>query len=857
MNIINKLTLRHLKENKGRTVVTTLGICVSVAMITAVFVALASFLNLFGEIELLTSGNYQARLSASQQQITELKNDERISKVGMYINDETSFLITDRKNDRVGIGEIRIGDEAYISQVLTVDYDGTIPTNENEIAIEQKLLDRNELDLKVGDKIKLSEGIRYITVDNEECPVYGSSYSKDEHFKSFGEKEYTITAILHDNPATRFTSIIRGMSEAEKSGEVEATIELAKINHKSLDVIKDIINKCNFEEYYIDTDYLNMYFAIDENNELMISIISLVAVILVIIMVASVVLIYNAFAMSISERIRYLGMLASVGATKKQKKLSVYFESFILGLVGIPLGMLGGIAGIGITLKALGKKIISTGMIMGVTDNNMQMRIVVPVWVVIGIVLISAFTIFISSYIPSRKASKITPIDALSQRNEIKIKPKKLRSSRLIRLIFGYEGELANKNLKRNGRKAKVITASIALSIILFLCCNYFCSVFTQSVNVEGDVPYQVQAIVDYEEREKLKEKLDEMSSIDNYYCVDNGYATIDSDVEIKYNITDAKYLTSKYSRLFDGKAMLFLNTLDDEDFNELCRANGIDSKDYYGDEYKVLLLNNVTKREGGAKVFTDKIIGCNVDDLFASDNYKITIGALIDFDEKQIPCRLNPQNTISLYEPISQHIRFNQNAINAVDQDGEKYGYSYMLGIETSKHSEVTEELNEYFSTESFNSYYVADAVDSMQTMNTVGFIIQVLVYGFIALILLITVFNIINTISTGVAMRKKEFAMLKSVGTTPKGFNKMIMLESAFYGIKALIFAIPISAGLSYAMYKAMHPTGMIAFEFNLPLYLCVIAAVMVIIGATMLYSVRKLKDDSIVETLKQDIN
>lgn len=564
--------------------------------------------------------------------------------------------------------------------------------------------------------------------------------------------------------------------------------------------------------------------------------------------------------MSISERVRYLGMLASVGATRKQKKLSVYFESFILGIIGIPLGMLGGIAGIGITLKVLGQKIISTGMIRGVTENNMEMKIVAPIWVIIGIILISVLTIFVSSYIPSKKASKITPIDAIRQTNEVKIKAKKLRSSKLIRAIFGYEGELANKNLKRNGRKARVITASIALSVILFISCNYFCSLFTQSIKTESDIPYQVQAMVDYEDKDKTKAKLDEMNNVDKYYCINNAYAYIGGKQADNFDIAKEDNLTFAYRKLFDKTAVaVFINTLDDDDFNELCKANGIDSKDYYGDEYKVLLLNNVSKKSGGSKVFTDKAIGVKLEGILDAERDEMVVGDLIDFDDKLTPCTLNPKNTISLYEPMSQYIKFHEGTINAVDADsGEKHELSYLIGIETTKHADVTEELNEFLSTQDLDGhYYTQDIVDSQQAMMTISFIVQVLVYGFIALISLITIFNIINTISTGVAMRKKEFAMLKSVGTTPKGFNKMIMLESAFYGLKAIVFALPISVAISYAMFNAITSSGIIPFEINIPLYLSVIAVVMFVIGATMLYSVHKLRNDSIVETLKEEIN
>jgi putative ABC transport system permease protein len=138
---------------------------------------------------------------------------------------------------------------------------------------------------------------------------------------------------------------------------------------------------------------------------------------------------------------------------------------------------------------------------------------------------------------------------------------------------------------------------------------------------------------------------------------------------------------------------------------------------------------------------------------------------------------------------------------------------------------------------------------------MNTIIYVLKVFVYGFIVLITMITIANIINTISTGIALRRKEFAMLKSVGTTPKGFTKMISLESAFYGMKAVIFGIPISLLISFAINKALGENT-IPFEINWLLYIAVILIVFAIVGMSMFYSVSKLKDDSIIETLKEDI-
>ncbi len=856
MNIVNKLTLRHLKENKGRTVITTLGICVSVAMITAVFVAAASFLNLFAEIDFLASGHRHAIFETNESQLQQLMEDDRIERVGVRAESE-SFQLEGDKSKSVRTGDIYVGDKVNLEQMFTVGYDGAIPENGNEIAVEQKFIERNNLDWKIGDTVTIPLGVRYLVEENGEKNYIAGRYFGDEQFELTDVGEFKITAILHENPPTSVSgSIVKGLDLSSYTipddKPVQALIELKDLDHNSLNIIKDMISQYGIVNYTINDEYLITVFAIDSNSATAMTLLPLVIIILVIIMIASVVLIYNSFGMSLSERVRYLGMLASVGATKKQKKASVYYEGLILGIIGIPVGIIAGIVGISITLKAVGAQIIDSGMLSGVSSENMQMSVAIPIWAIIAIVIFSALTIFISSVIPARKASSITPIDAIRQRDEIKIKAKKVRSSKLVRKVFGYEGELANKNLKRNGRKSRVITASIALSVILFLSCNYFCQMFTMSANV-GSMQYQINAIVRLDDAEEFCKLLDDVADIDDYYCVNNDFFELSKEAEkeegIDQSITNADYTTNGYSKFFDSKRTMIINYIDDEDFNKLCESNGIDYNKYYGAEPKALVLNNVN-HETDSKIFNDKLLGTTFKFNHSSEPVDIELSDFIKYDGKNYACNLNPADTISLYMPFS-------NSRNTLHKDyADDSDYPYLIGVETEKHAEVTERIQSIFDENDFGSTYVADYIDQMKSMNTIAFVLQVFVYGFIALISLITIANIINTISTGIAMRRKEFAMLKSVGTTPKGFRKMVMLESVFYGLKALVFSLPISVLISVLMNKTVSSTS-IPFELDWKLYLGVILAVFVIVGLSMLYSVSKLKNDSIIETLKEEIN
>lgn len=857
MNIVKKLTLRHLAKNKGRTIVTVLGISVAVAMITAVFVSIASFMNFFGEVSAFDDGNWHGDYSnVNIEQVAQLKTNSDIESVGLHLTEDfdcSAFKLPNDQTNKFAKDRIYAGDEADLTQMITAALDGEIPKNEKEIAVEAELIKRNNLDWKIGDTVSLSVGYT-VALEGVEIDEDGNeNYYDYQEFNEKGTQEFKIVGILHhNNPTVGSNAIIRGLSDDEKLGAVNARVALADPNYKAIDILNDIGEQIGADEPRLNGDVLDSYFAVAKGGTIATALIPMGLIILAIIIAASVALIYNAFAMSLSEKTRYLGMLGSVGATRTQKRQSVYYEGFILGAISIPLGTLGGILGIAITLKAVSDIIVSTGMIAGVVESGITMRAVVPIWAIVGIVFFSALTIFISSYIPAKRASDITPIEALRQSKEIKLKSKKLKTPKYVRAIFGYEGELAHKNLKRNGRKSRVITAAIAVSVILFLSANSFVSLFTGQVDIVIDLPYQLELVAyDYSEKEALVDRLNEIDGVDKVYTITNfNYYIYPDDKEyydedqLKYTLMNDDVLTKSYLNLWKGDVGIIVNYIGDEEFNALCTANDIDYDEYYQGKSKFVLMNDLTHKNSGTEVFNENAVGKMLFyTLGISQEDYIEIGALVDYDKDNYVCNLNPHGYLSLYAPES------------VFYSNPNDGLFLYLGIETDNHAEVQGMVADLVYDEDFN-FRVYDMVEQYETMNGLVFVLNVFTYGFITLITLVTLANIINTISTSVALRRREFAMLKSVGTTQRGFYKMICLESAFYGLKALAIGLPISALFSYAMVRAVNDPD-ITFEINWLLYGAVILAVFVIIGFSMLYSVSKLKNDSIVGTLNEDIS
>lgn len=846
MKIINKLTLRHLQENKKRTVITIIGIIISVAMITATCVSVTSLIHVFAQSEAYTGGNWHIEVeNADAGQIEKLEQNEDLQYVGvcktLELGDKAAVRVDSGKKASVCVGDMLAGNRDYFSAMFTANYTGNLPNNENEIVVTREFLEKNELSWQIGDTVQLELGSRVVKDEAGNALQITGAYAVGEAFESSGSAAFTLVGIAEsNNMPSGSTSVFRGLSEKEtEGGEVYLTAKT--LDRGTLDILKNALTKAGIApDYTLHIELFRYNYIVLENDSTMFTLLSFSSVIMVIIMIASVMLIYNAFGISVSERARYLGMLASVGATKAQKRRSVYFEGAVLGIIGIPLGFLAGIGGMAVTFRLLEPVFAKSGL----NYENTSFTLSFPWWIIPVIALLSIITIAISAYIPARRASRTTPIDALRQNNDVRVKAKKLRSPILIRKIFGYEGELAYKNMKRNGRKSRVITVSLALSIVLFLSVYSFCDMFSEATRLSTDIPYQVYAFVEQQDADRFREEASALGNFDNMYSVNSVYGTGFT--------TNKDNFVNGYDRMFssdEGGFPLFLCYVDDNDFNAMCEENGINPQPFYkGDS--IVIMNGLEHTSSAAKIFSDSVIGTKLSSTRDANDplTQYTIGALVAYHDTSYVYGLSSPVYVTAFAPVS-----------AAEKNGsDVFGGTYMLGFETDEHEALTEDLQELLENGNYADCGVTDTVSSVEMMNSTTLIMQVFLYGFITLMALISVANIFNTVSTSIDLRRKEFAMLKSVGVTPKGFNRMLRFESLFYGLKALIFGLPLGLLCSYLMQQILVSGSFdIAFHPDWRIYLGVILAVFLIVGMSMWYATSKVKKDTIVDTLKTEIN
>lgn len=844
MNIVNTLTLRHLKENKKRTVITVIGIIISVAMLTATCVSVTSLAALYARDLLYMGGEWHAALpSATAQQIETLEKNTDLKYVAAYKamdGDIYSFNLHNDKRVSLGIGDMGAGNRDYFTAFVTGKYSGTFPKDETEIMVNRSLLEKNELKWNIGDKVTIDLGKRYTTDEFGAQRLTAANYTVGETFESTGEKTFTVVGILEENPPTRGVQILRGLSKAELDG-AGVYLTANTLDNATESVLTDAVTSAGLsaKDLEFNKDLFRYNWIVRDVDEGMRVILRFAEIILALIIIASVMLIYNAFSISLSERSRYLGMLASVGATKAQKRRSVYFEGAVLGAVGIPLGFGAGILGMTITFKAIQPLLQKSGLNM---ENTLTL--VFPWWILPVIAVLSIVTIAISAYIPARRASRTTPIDALRQTSDVKVKARKLKSPKIIRKIFGYEGELAYKNMKRNGKKSRVITSALVLSVVLFLSVNTFCSMFQEANQMSGKMPYQLYIETPQTEKTRLYNDLEQMSGVDKYYSALNTYF---SKVRC-----DGKHLKTAYRDKYvkDGY-VLGINVLDDADFNALCTENQLDYHTFYqksDSELPILVMNSADHKVNAAPIFEDSVVGTALE-IPESENgtlaFSVTVKGLVRYRNSDLYAYdLSQPSVVSAFVPLSVA--------------SEKFDFSQtIVGIETKTHAETADAIQKLLENEGYEKSYVMDAVAQTEMRNSTILIMQVFIYGFITLMTLISVANIFNTVSTGIDLRRKEFAMLKSVGVTPKGFRKMLRFESLFYGLKALVYGLPLSLMISFLMWKTMTEGFTLAFHPDWRIYIGVIVAVFLITGISMAYSTSKVKKDSIIETLKSEIN
>ena len=854
MKVLNDLSIQDLKLNKKRSIVIIIGIILSTALICGVAGLVTSFQKTMVDTAKEGQGNYHTIFYNVPKD--ELKYIEENREVKDYFLSEElgySYLPNPKNVEETPIVNVISMNDKFIENMSVNLKEGRLPENDTELAISTRINEKFNTNYKVGDTITLNINETEQNMENGIPKTY----------KIVGIIERPILAI-ESYDVDWFTAITK-MQNVNKKANIAVLYNKPKDYIKNTENINNMTKTENNEDGVSFSGLSNKYKSYKYNlmvnkellayegasldDETLKTIYGLGAFIIGIVLVSSVFVIRNGFEISITERLKQYGMLSSIGATKKQIKKSVYFEGFILGLIGIPLGIISGVFAIYILVNVVNyilKDYISKGTLLTYSMS----------WIAIAIsVFVSIITIWLSCKKSAKKASKVSPIEAIRNSEDVKLKAKKVKCPKIITKIFKTGGEIAYKNLKRSKKKYRTTVISIIVSIVIFISISSFIQYgFKMSEAYYTEMNYNYMVFMQENENEDNKEELKKYKILEDISKL--------PDVG-EYSINKSNVLTMNMDEKHKAELTEYGKEIKERFYNE---ENGVRideinvislSKEAY-ERYVSKLGGDYEKYKNGA-ILIDKNINTNNDGKKIQGNiYTWKKGDIIT--GKINDTQYNIEILAKTEEiPAGVNILYNPDAFIIVSEDFiNKVGYKTIALYSNSKDAyKLDEEIKQYKQENNItdNTIQTFNMEESARAENAVVLVISIFLYGFIGVITLIGITNIFNTITTNMNLRKKEFAMLKSIGMTKKEFNRMIRLESIFYGLKSLIIGIPIGTILSYGMYTVFRNN--MEMEYVLPYKSIVMSIVFVavIIGIIMKYSMSKINKQNVIETIRND--
>jgi putative ABC transport system permease protein len=859
MNVLTNLVKRNLILNKRRTIVTIASIILSCALIGGVATLVSSFQRFMQDVEIEDSGNYHA-----------IFNNVPKEKV-KYI-ENNAYIKESMKSTTLGYAYLKGSKNTYKPYLWVVAFDkqnfentplklltGRLPKNSDEIIISSHIESDGGVKYKVGDTIILEMGDRYsgnTKLGTKDPYIYNENVdgviNQDEIFKTRVTHQYKIVGIIERPSFEPYSSagytVITYLDSKDSSMVDSLNISVIVKNPSGIyDKLENIakINDLPKNKNVYDIEYHNAllrWYGITDNDNANSVLYGFEVILITVIMIASVIVIYNSFNISITERKKQFGMLSSIGTTSKQIRNMVLKEGLLLSIIGIPLGIISSIIGIGITLQVIN----SLGIFEEYYDTQFMLT-VSPLSIFITI-FFGSLTIFLSCLIPAIKASRTSPIDAIRLTGDIKIKGRKLRTSKLTHKLFGIEGDLALKNMKRNRKKYRSTIISLFVSIVLFMTINAFAEyTFRSTLKVYNNYNFNVGAIA----TKDILKNIAKFDYIDKYSIS----SSVDMVVYLDEKRVNSKVISDMKQGSYDTEKQKYivnvkLSTLGDKEFARYAKEIGVNVNDYMDtNNHKAIMIdksNFFSARMG--KYFQVTLTDIKEKDKLFLYGVDITQNMTIGKITSTYPIGFNNTDgyigTIQAFITDKVYDSIN-NSIKSEDTT---------MFIKSSNPTILTDNIENYAKEK--NAIINVQNIDEIvKLMNNAVLAVSIFLYGFITLVSLITITNVINTITTSIYLRRREFAMLKAVGMTNVSFNKMIRFESIFYGFKSLLYGLPLGILLDYFMYKNV--SSLYVYDYEIPyrpIFISILF-VFVIISITMAYSVRKIKNDNIIDVIKQE--
>lgn len=849
-NIFHKIAFEGLKRNRTGTLVTVVGVILS----TALFAGIASFgtslIHFMMEVEIAKKGNWHITFSdVPAIQKSEWTEDGAVEEAAFYENVGYAVLegAGPQSAEKPYLFFAGFSQETFDALPVRLTA-GRLPEDAAEVVVPaDSIALKAGVKISVGDTLQLAvgkradSGLQYLS----QC----DSYREGETLVDTTERTYKVVGTferaefeIHESPG--YTLITRAK---EGAPEDSLSLYIALKNPRKLYDYAE--SKGSVSAYGINENLLR-FLGISENKVFNLLLFTVGGVLAAIIMTGSVFLIYNAFSISLNERGHQYGILMSVGATARQLRGAVLFEGLCIGCIGIPLGILAGICFAALLLPAV------AGNFSAILEYGGKMTLYLSPSVLLACAVLSLVTILISAYLPAKKAAAMPIMDCIRQTGEIKAEAKDVKVSRTIWKLYGLEGSLALKNFRRNKKRYHSVILSLTLSVVLTIAGSSFGANLEKLLNAltkegaDGDISFVSQ---DMEEPEFMRfyDRAKEAAGImDSTWQADCFYAARTEELP-------ADFLAAYREEMQDestgntARMTLYTQFIEDDIYGEYVESLGLPLAEYTGGQGKVFacLMNGETHETffaGESKGFL-----LSSPDSEKEMELEVTFEDSYPLDGAYILEGTDPYICV-VVAPLSARPRFEGlQTVDGVTHLGALFWTETPMDTMTKLRVILTEEKIE-------RDYTLVNLARAFELFRNTTDIVSIFTVVFVLMIALISVANVFNTISTNIRLRRRELAMLRSVGLSDRGFRRMLNFECIFYGMRTLLLGIPISLLLSWGIFMALVSVEeMEDMVYRLPwgaLGASVIG-VFGIVSVTMLYASGKIRKENIIDALRDE--
>lgn len=897
MKILHEYVWDTLRQNKRSSLIIMIALFLMTTLMSCFCGLVYTLWTDAAALEKWHNGNWHGELfdDTPGSALEQIENYASVSAVLIKGDWETAKLDKDggQKNPRIYLISRGANQEYWdsMTEKNTVT-EGRCPSSENEIVLSKQYFE-DFPDTKIGDTLTLPVGDR---MNGGQILMDTDGYDEKETFRQTGTKTYTIVGIM-DVTTSSAVPAYTGMTwldEASIRPDDLLTVYLRfspmRRTYQELPALAEAIGYeadeyGNYELRY-NTGLLSTYGIFPPSEKgfpvhLSYLAVPLMFVAFTLLLVAVFVLIiHNAFVMSVEEKLTQIGTFLGVGATPKQMKKAVQYEALILTSFPLPFGLL---AGWFFVRKLL--EVINATNDVGRDAPDIIVTLGLPA--ILPAVLLSFLTAWLSARIPAKRAAKLLPVEIL--RNDER--GKKVKQKERSRFHFpGITGELAANAVSARRRTYRMATISLCMSFLLLMVFQYMITVneandhiFSTSPSESGHIFLSISdgREPDMEAIQKIKTvpEVTQAFIYNSMLCaiwVSPGEAS--DDINTYLGGFDEIIAKKKYSPIEqDGRYRIgaVIYGLEQSSFKSYCEKLHISPEPFYEDSSKAIVYNytkdpeNSTRRnvlyrellkigESDELLFTEK----NHEDIEGDYEFTITAEKLTD----KLPAEvLSISNfTLAVFMPM-EHVselaahcceRREASARNITGifwtdavSDGNRQDYSELKKI-TGK---MEETISGYYGS---GDYQLSDLAEREEMTQSSQHVMKLVITFLTAFLAVIGLSNIWASISGNLRRRSQEFAMLKSVGLSPRQLWGLLFMEGLTLGLNPLLYSLPIQAVTLAALLAITE----ISFTEYLPF-----APYAVLLGYTFLILLavtgaylaggRKIQKENIITAIRND--